>query len=46
MRLLQRAANFLLWSTGRQWIQYDVIAITWNMGQAPLIELIEDLSCK
>jgi putative endonuclease len=46
MRMLQRAANFLLWSTGRQWIQYDVIAITWNMGQAPLIELIEDMSCK
>jgi len=45
MRVLQRAACYLLHLTGRQWVQYDIVAITWKTGQVPLIELIEDLSC-
>ena len=44
MCFLQRAAGALLQLTGRKWIQYDVIAITWKKGEVPLIELIEDLS--
>jgi hypothetical protein len=44
MCFLQRAAGVLLQLTGRKWIQYDVIAITWKKGEVPLIELIEDLS--
>lgn len=44
MRVLQRAAGVLLRSNNRKWLQYDIIAITWIKGEAPLIELIEDVS--
>ena len=44
MRVLQRAAGALLQLSKRKWIQYDIIAITWKKGEAPLIELIEDVT--
>ncbi|MFM8806502.1 MAG: YraN family protein [Sphingomonadales bacterium] len=44
MNVLRRAAGVLLQLTKRKWMQYDVIAITWKKGEAPLIELIEDVT--
>jgi putative endonuclease len=45
MSILQRAATGLLRTYGRQWLQYDVVSITWEKGDLPFIELIEDLGC-
>jgi len=41
---LKRAANwYLKMNPGQIWIQFDIVAITLNIGQPPLIELFEDI---
>lgn len=44
LKMLQRAASYWLQRTRRSWLQYDVIAITWKPNEAPLIEMIADVS--